>query len=204
MREPSNINDLANLRPDYMGFIFYPASKRFVEALDLETLAHLPSSIKKTGVFVNSSLAEVEAKAEEFKLDALQLHGQESPEFCSVLKNKGFEVIKAFGVDPDFQFTVLDSYTKAVDYFLFDTKTVAHGGSGETFNWSLLTKYQLNVPYFLSGGLSAENVLEVITLDDDRLYAVDLNSRFEVRPGLKNIELLGSVIDKLKQAHLSE
>ncbi len=198
MREPTNIEQLVTLGPDYIGLIFYAPSKRFVENLDPEMLNQIPPQIKKTGVFVNEALDEIRQKIKSYDLNAVQLHGSESPELCKLLKDTGIEVIKAFGVDEDFDFGILKTYENSVDFFLFDTKTKLHGGSGLTFNWDLLKGYELNVPYFLSGGLNADNIFEALKLRDKRFYAIDLNSRFEASPGLKDIAKLKSVFNQIK------
>lgn len=198
MRDAENINRLAQLKPDYIGFIFYPQSKRYADKLESKVLQALPPSIKKTGVFVNASLEEIAEKIEQFKLDAVQLHGQETPEFCKQLKPFNIEIIKAFGVNNDFDFGSLENFDSVCDYFLFDTKTDMHGGSGKTFDWSILKRYTLNKPYFLSGGLSAENIREIKSINDSRLFALDLNSRFELQPGLKDIEKLTTVFNEIK------
>lgn len=198
MREAENINLLAALKPNYIGFIFYEFSKRYADKLDSDVLKALPSSIKKTGVFVNASLEEIIEKIEKFELDAVQLHGRESAEFCTELKPFGLEIIKAFGIDAEFDFASLKDFEGIVDYYLFDTKTKLHGGSGETFDWTILERYSFNTPYFLSGGLSAENIKEVKSINDSRLFALDLNSRFEIAPGLKDIEKLTAVFNEIR------
>ena len=188
IRDPSNIEAVAALQPDYMGFIFYPQSPRYIG----ETEKNLSRNIVKTGVFVNESIDKVHELINKHHLGAVQLHGAESLEFCNTFQGK-VKVIKAFGVDKDFDFHQLEPYTGSVDYFLFDTKTDKHGGSGQSFDWSLLDKYKLGIPFFLSGGLSLENLDEVEAIQHPQFYGVDLNSRFEVEPGLKDI-------DKLKKA----
>ncbi len=198
MRDPANIKELITLEPDYIGLIFYAPSKRFAENLDPETLSLIPPQIKKAGVFVNEALDEIRQKIKAYNLNAVQLHGSESPEMCKLLKDNKIEVIKAFGMDEDFDFGVLKAYEDFVDFFLFDTKTKLHGGSGLTFNWDLLNGYTLNVPYFLSGGLDADNIFEALKLSDKRFYAIDLNSRFEISPGLKDIAKLKSVFNQIK------
>jgi phosphoribosylanthranilate isomerase len=198
MMQPENISRLAEYRPDYLGFIFYKFSKRFAGEINEKIIQNLPIEIKRTGVFVDSELSEIIDKIELYKLTAVQLHGNESAEVCQRLKQEGVEVIKAFGVDEDFDFKVLVPYNDAVDYFLFDTKTVQHGGSGEVFDWSILNKYPLDKPYFLSGGLSLENLNQVNAIEDSRLYAVDLNSRFEIEPGLKDIEKISKAINMIR------
>jgi len=198
MRDAENISRLSQLKPDYIGFIFYPQSKRYADNLDSDALQALPSSIKKTGVFVNAGLKEITERIEKFKLDAVQLHGQESPEFCMQLKPYNVELIKAFGINNEFDFSSLESFESIIDYYLFDTKTELHGGSGKTFDWTVLDRYTLNKPYFLSGGLSAENIKEIKSINDSRLFALDLNSRFELQPGLKDIEKLTAVFNEIK------
>lgn len=192
MRDPENIQQLAALQPDYMGFIFYAPSKRFVADLDPALITLLPAGIKPTGVFVDESLDKVIELSNKYQLQAIQLHGAESVDYCFNLKEQiaDAEVIKAFGVNEEFNFELLNTYQHVVDYFLFDTQTVAHGGSGKTFDWAVLENYQLQVPYFLSGGIGLEHVPLFKAISDPRLYAVDVNSRFESAAAIKNIEQL--------------
>ncbi len=191
MKDPANVAQLAALQPDYMGFIYYAKSPRFAGNSD-EAVDSVPGAIGKTAVFVNESAEKIEVLINQHSFEAVQLHGNESPEFCSYFKEK-VQVWKAFGVDDDFDFNLLNAYADKVDYFLFDTKTNAHGGSGQTFNWQVLDNYQLEVPFFLSGGLSAGNIGSVTTIKHPQFYGVDLNSRFEIEPGIKDMV-------KLKQA----
>jgi phosphoribosylanthranilate isomerase len=192
MREPGNIAGVVDLQPDYMGFIFYQGSKRYVAELPKTVLEQIPKDIKATGVFVDEEIDELIRLAKTYKLAALQLHGSEIPDYCRAIKQalSGVEVIKAFGVDKDFSFSILDSYNEVVDYFLFDTQTEGHGGSGKVFDWTLLDSYTGNKPYFLSGGIGLEQAESLKHIDDERLYAVDINSRFELEPGLKDLERL--------------
>jgi phosphoribosylanthranilate isomerase len=192
LREAGNIEAVAALKPDYMGFIWYTQSPRYVYRLPKDVLANLPAGIIKTAVFVNENVDIINALIHEFDFNAVQLHGQESPETCAELKQE-VQVLKAFGIDEQFDFGQLQAYAGKVDYFLFDTKTEKHGGSGRIFNWDVLNEYQLDVPFFLSGGLSLENLAEVKNIKHPAFYGVDLNSRFETAPGMKDI-------DKLKQA----
>jgi phosphoribosylanthranilate isomerase len=189
MRYPENISAVAALQPDYIGFIFYPQSPRYIG--ETEKNPEL-EKVVKTGVFVNESADVIEEAIEKHSLNAIQLHGNESPDFCELFKDK-VTVIKAFGVDEDFDFSALEPYAGKADYFLFDAKTAKHGGSGQSFDWSLLDQYKQDVPFFLSGGLSPENIKEVKAIVHPQFYGVDLNSRFEIEPGLKDI-------DKLKKA----
>jgi phosphoribosylanthranilate isomerase len=191
MKYPENIREVALLQPDFMGFIFYPASKRFVDQLDPMLLSQLPENIAKVGVFVNHDLIEVIQTAERFNLDLLQLHGDESVEYLTTLKKQvidsGVKLMKAFGVDENFDFSQLNEYEAAVDYFLFDTQTSGYGGSGKQFNWGLLKKYTLDTPYFLSGGIDLESLEALRKMEDSRLFAIDVNSKFELEPGNKDI-----------------
>jgi len=189
MKVPANISEVKDLAPDYLGFIFYKGSKRYIADLDSAEISMLSPNIKTTGVFVNQEFEEVKQAITDYQLKAVQLHGNESPPFCKALLGKA-EVIKAFGIDADFDFDTLKDYEDAVDYFLFDTQTPEHGGSGKTFSWQLLERYKLNKPYFLSGGIGLESVALLQEITDSRLYAIDVNSRFETAPGLKNIEEL--------------
>ena len=191
MKVPSNIEMVADLQPDYMGFIFYNGSKRFIADLSAQFVKDLPSNIKRTGVFVNEELRIVVERVLEYGLHAVQLHGNESADYCSQLKALlDIEVIKAFGIDEQFDFEQLEAYADSVDYFLFDTQTPDYGGSGRTFNWGLLKKYVLDKPYFLSGGIDLESIDEINRIKDVRFYAIDINSKFELEPGLKDIDKL--------------
>ncbi|MDB5012372.1 MAG: N-(5-phosphoribosyl)anthranilate isomerase [Daejeonella sp.] len=198
MKYPDNIRDLALLSPDYIGFIFYAKSKRFVDEIDEQILKNIPLSTKKTGVFVNENASVILNQIKKYQLQAIQLHGSETPDTCLKIAESGVEVIKAFGIDDAFDFNELLPYLDAVNYFLFDTKTKAHGGSGLSFDWQVLEKYKFLKPYFLSGGLGLENLDKVLELNDDRLYAVDLNSCFESEPAKKDIEKLKIAINKLR------
>ncbi|CAM4229641.1 phosphoribosylanthranilate isomerase [Pedobacter westerhofensis] len=195
MREPANINAVAQLQPDYMGFLMYPGSKRFIADLDPAVVKAVPAAIKTTGVFVDEEPGAVIKAIEIYGFKAVQLHGTESPEYCRQLKEapdagnevNNFEIIKAFGIDETFDFSILSAYENVVDYFLFDTQTAEHGGSGKSFNWRLLESYILNKPYFLSGGIGLENAPQLQQIEDNRFYAMDVNSRFELSPALKDI-----------------
>jgi phosphoribosylanthranilate isomerase len=197
LKHPDNIRSIAALTPDYMGFICYVSSPRFISDMDIATLAELPKTVYKTGVFVNETVETITKLIDTYNFDAIQLHGNEDPEFCKSFKGK-VTVIKAFGVHQDFDFEQLNEFADNVDYFLFDTKTDKHGGSGKIFDWSLLDKYQLDIPFFLSGGLSLENLEIVKSIDHPQFYGVDLNSRFEIEPGLKDMDKLQKAFDILR------
>ena len=211
MRNPQNILSLANLNPDYIGLIFYPESKRYVSDPDKAVLSSLPSSIKLTGVFVDEKEEEVFQKVITYGLSAVQLHGTESPLYCENLikmfKNQlpavKIDLIKAFGVYSEFNFSTLEAYNDVVDYFLFDTKTSDHGGSGIVFDWTILDQYVGEKMFFLSGGLSPENVEGIFNLATKKIHALDLNSKFETEPGLKNIESLKSAFQLIRANTIS-
>jgi phosphoribosylanthranilate isomerase len=211
MRNPQNILSLANLNPDYIGLIFYPESKRYVSDPDKAVLSLLPSSIKLTGVFVDEKEEEVFQKVITYGLSAVQLHGTESPLYCENLrkmfKNQlpavKIDLIKAFGVYSGFDFSTLEVYNDVVDYFLFDTKTSDHGGSGIVFDWTILDQYVGEKMFFLSGGLSPENVEGIFNLATKKIHALDLNSKFETEPGLKNIESLKSAFQLIRANTIS-
>jgi len=199
MKYPNNIAEVASLGIDYMGFIFYDQSKRYAGEGSSLYIKELQSP-SKVGVFVNASLSEILVKITEFQLNAIQLHGNESVEFCLELKKESaVTIVKAFGIDQDFDWIQLGPYAEVVDYFLFDTKSNSYGGTGITFDWSLLDQYKLTTPYFLSGGLDPENIKTALERNDPRLYALDLNSKFEVEPGLKDIDLLTHSINNIKK-----
>ena len=193
MRDPENITAVASLRPQYLGFIFYPRSPRFVgESFDIP--GNLPASIKRVGVFVNEANAVILEKSRSLKLDFAQLHGSESPAQCDELKATGLGVIKVFSLDDDFNFDVTRAYRDVVDYFLFDTKGKHYGGNAKAFNWEILSKYDQEVPFFLSGGLSPVNVNTLGNIQKMNLHALDLNSGVEVSPGIKDLEKIKAVM----------
>ena len=154
MKYPDNVKAVAELFPDYMGFIFYKPSKRYCgDTLSPELVRSLPSSIIKTGVFVDEKEEEVLNIAKTYDLQAIQLHGHESPEYCLSIRDTGLQVIKAFHIDEKFDLATLEPYNRVADFFLFDTKTDLYGGSGKSFDWDLLKEYDNKVPLFLSGGI---------------------------------------------------
>lgn len=189
MKDSVNIGELEKLAPDFMGLIFYPKSKRYAGDAELSVIKSLNSGIEKVGVFVNEDIEKVLEITSRFGINTVQLHGSESVEDCKRLKEKGYTVIKVFSVEdklPD----NLNDYKSCADFFLFDTKTPEHGGSGKKFNWQILKDYDNDKPLFLSGGIEPESIEEIKNLKSVNIYALDINSRFEIEPGLKNIELI--------------
>lgn len=195
----ANIASVASLQPDYLGFIFYSLSPRSISDVSAELIKYIPEEIRTVGVFVDEDVEEVKKKVKLHHLKAIQLHGSETVAYCKELKNSlnDIEIIKAFGVNEDFNFAALDDYQDSVDFFLFDTKTKTHGGSGKTFDWKLLNRYQLDKPYFLSGGIDLQHTIDINQIDDSRLYALDINSRFELEPGVKDAEKIKDFIKKI-------
>lgn len=191
MREPENIRETAQLPIDLMGGIFFHKSPRFIGDRDdtAEAFAALPETVKAVGVFVNAELSYLREMKEKFSLSYLQLHGSESPEFCEEAQ-KIAPVIKAFGLNDEFDFSKLREYEKGVDLFVFDTSCKEHGGSGKKFNWDILTKYHGETPFLLSGGIGPDDVTSIRSINHPSLAGVDLNSGFESKPALKEINLL--------------
>lgn len=186
LKDPENIKQVADLKPNYMGFIFYPQSKRFVG--DDFIMPAISPEIKKVGVFVNATASNIIEKIDEHKLDLIQLHGDEKPEFCEVL-NHIVPVIKAFGIDGTFDFKTVELYKNSCNYFLFDTKTKEYGGSGKQFDWTILEKYDSSVPFFLSGGIGLEEIRKISNFKF-QIHSIDVNSKFETEPGLKDLDKL--------------
>lgn len=241
MKYQDNIEQVAALQPDYLGFIFYEKSAR---NFDLENIPEIPNPIKKTGVFVNKELEIVIDKINSHNLQAVQLHGEESPEYCLELKrhyeecqfersreqnnevissietdcntstslstgsfekksrnDENLEIIKVFSIKDEFNFEVLEPFEAVCDYFLFDTKGKLPGGNGYTFDWNVLNKYPSTKPFFLSGGIGLDEAVKLQEFFQNPAskfcYAIDVNSKFEIEPGLKNIELLKKFKDQV-------
>lgn len=191
-----NTSEVATIDPDYLGFIFWEKSARFFDG----EIPALPHPISKIGVFVDAELDFILETVKKHNLQGVQLHGSESPEFCSQIAsalkkvNHKQDIIKVFSIMDDFNFKMLTPYEEACDYYLFDTKGKLPGGNGFTFDWSVLKAYPSTKPYFLSGGIGLENlekIKEFIELPESKYcHAIDVNSKFELQPGLKKIEEL--------------
>lgn len=197
MRDPANIQAIARENPDFVGLIFYEKSPRFVRKLAPAALDVLSPATKRVGVFVNAGAPYILAQAEKYKLGLLQLHGDETPDFCEALRRER-PVIKAFGIETPDDLEYALQYEDTCDYFLFDAKTPQRGGAGVKFNHSILETYQGNTPYFLSGGIGPEDTLTVKSIDDPRCVAMDINSRFEVSPALKDTQAVSRFINEIR------
>ncbi len=196
MREPKNLEQLCSLEPDFVGYIFYPKSKRFVGVRPDPALFKIPpAEILKVGVFVNEEIDRVEQLVEEHQLDLVQLHGNETPEYCGMMKGRGIQVIKALnpgGSD-------IEAYAEVVQTLLFDTPGPGWGGTGQKFDWSLLKQQNVALPYILSGGIGPEDARAIGELKQKYLLGIDLNSRFELSPGVKDIGLLKDFFIELRK-----
>lgn len=186
MRDAQNIQELIRVSPDYMGFIFYPKSKRYIGEKN-SIFDDIPTKIKKIGVFVDEKPGEVKQKVRDYRLDFVQLHGSEPPEYCEDLTVSKINVIKAFQVGKKFDFSTILPYKPVCRYFLFDTKSNGHGGSGQKFDWKILQHYDNEKPFFLGGGIAPEDARIVKQLANLNIHAIDINSRFEIQPGVKDI-----------------
>ena len=199
MKDPGNIWEVVEFDPDYLGFIFYPSSPRYFDIhSDPETIRNIPAHIQKIGVFVNEHPEVIISLAEKFQLQGIQLHGNETLEVCRLIKLAGYITIKAFAIDNNTDFSELKEFEDVVDYYLFDTKTPLFGGSGKTFDWQILNNYHIQKPYFLSGGISLEHAGEIRNLTGYPIHAIDINSRFEIQPGLKDVEKIKDFKEKLR------
>ena len=190
MKYQDNIEAVASLQPDYLGFIFHEESPRNFDGL----IPELPKNIHKVGVFVDEKIEFISNQMEKHKLSVIQLHGHESPEICRILKSSNAKVVKVFSIKDKFDFSVLSPYEDVCDYFLFDTKGKLPGGNGYTFNWDVLNNYPSTKPFFLSGGIGLDQVEDLKRFQKSKAskycYAIDVNSKFEIEAGLKNIEEL--------------
>ena len=198
MRDPENLEQLCALDPEYIGFIFYPHSKRFVGSRPDPALFRIPGGdIKKTGVFVDEELKQVMRCIEQFGLDAVQLHGNESVDYCRRLSVAPVEIIKV--LDPHDSELPVREYQELVDLFLFDSAGAGKGGSGLKFDWNLLSTLPLQHPFLLSGGIGPGDSGRINSFGHPGFRGVDVNSRFEQRPGLKDIELLKTFFMEIRK-----
>lgn len=199
MKFPKNIQEIAALQPDFMGFIFYSKSKRYVGTdFSPKSIQKVPNSIKKIAVFVNEDINRILEIQLQFNFDFVQLHGNESVAECEVLKENNINIIKAFSVDSTFDFEVIEKYQSVCDYFLFDTKTPDYGGSGKSFDWELLEKYTLSKSFFLSGGLSIHNIGKIKYTKHPMLVGLDFNSQLEDSNTRKIKEEVSELIETIR------
>ena len=199
LTDPGNVKEIAATNPDFMGFIFYPGSLRYIGDKPADSLFRsVPSHIMKIGVFVNEGITVITNSVKLFGLDLIQLHGNEPAEYCEYLKNEGLTIIKAFGIKNESDFKIPELYMNVCDYFLFDTMTAGYGGSGNKFDWTGINKYLLDKPFFLGGGIGTEDAPLIKQLNHPQLFAVDINSRFETMPGIKEPKKVKDFINEIK------
>lgn len=199
LRDEKNIIELAGLMPSYMGFIFYKYSKRYAGNMLSSITDKVPPTIKKVGVFVDEDPLKLRAICRDYKLDYVQLHGDEDTAYVKSLSEHGIGIIKAFRIDSSFSLDSVKSYLGICNYFLFDKAGDLKGGTGLKFDWSIISNYSLEVPFFLSGGIGPDDIAALGEIDNKYLHAVDINSRFELEPGLKNIKTISRFIDEIRK-----
>jgi phosphoribosylanthranilate isomerase len=206
MLDPANLAEVCLLSPDFVGYIFYPGSKRYVGNHPDPALFRIPGEgTAKVGVFVDEELSGVARRFEQCQLDLVQLHGTESPGYCRDLVEEGIPVIKVFhpenplrekgrgteGLD-------MKDYAEAVHYFLFDSGRSGEGGSGHQLDWELLRSCDIPLPFLLGGGIGPDDAGRLKALDLENLFGVDVNSRFESSPGIKDAGLLSRFIEEIR------
>jgi phosphoribosylanthranilate isomerase len=205
MRQRGNIEQLVRLNPDYIGFIFHPQSKRYVGNQISDNIMELiPINILKVGVFVNEPFDSLLEKYRLNRLNLIQLHGNEGPDYCDKLKKLEIPIIKAFKFADNFDFKNIESFETSCDYFLFDTAGKTVGGTGLKFNWDLLNQYSGSKPFFLSGGIGPSDCVSIRNLSHPKFFAVDVNSGFENESGMKDISKLSLFIEELRRTITTE
>lgn len=197
MKYPDNMTALSELPVDMMGMIFYSKSARYIGTLDNDKIV-ISANIKRVGVFVNEGIQNILKKARQYDLDFVQLHGNESPDFCKEI-GEFIPVIKAFSIANISDIEHAKAYEGLCTYFLFDTKTPQYGGSGQKFDWKILDTYEGSTPFLLSGGISIADIEAIKNITHVLFHGVDLNSRFEFEAGLKDISLLDKFIKEIKR-----
>lgn len=198
----NQLKQLDELEIDYAGIIFYPQSPRYVlKKLSGKEVKDLHLSLTKVGVFVNASEEEIMQQIEDFGLDMVQLHGDETASFCNRISDH-IKVIKAFRIS-DFETNIdwlVKEYDEVCDYYLFDKASAGlYGGTGEKLNWNLLEKSNIGKPFFLSGGIAREDTTIIKNWNHPFFYGVDVNSRFETEPGIKNMQLVKEFVNDFRK-----
>ncbi|MBL4706917.1 MAG: phosphoribosylanthranilate isomerase [Flavobacteriales bacterium] len=203
MKHAQNIQDLSALAIDFMGFIFYPNSKRCVENESLSiSIKRLNPVIQKVGVFVNQPVEYVLKTCQLLQLQYTQLHGNETPNVLEQIKKAKIGTIKVFSPTQEFQWKDVEPFISGSDYFLFDTPTILYGGSGQQFDWNLLSNYPYNVPFFLSGGIGPDDIKSISKLSFPQLAGIDVNSGVEIEPALKDISKVKAILKQVRNEHI--
>jgi len=202
MNDVHNLRSLLQVPIDFVGFIFYEKSSRCCK-LDRRQVKAIwnesETEAQKVGVFVDAPVEYVIKTAKDYNLDLVQLHGKESLFYCEALQEEGLKIIKAFSLDDTFCFSNTEAYKFYADYFLFDTKGLKPGGNGTKFNWEVLSKNTFSIPYFLSGGINKNDHGVIRNMNSKELFGVDINSQFEISPGMKNLEEISTFIYQIKK-----
>lgn len=199
MTRADNIRAVETLGVDMIGFIFYPKSPRFLYQLP----EYLPEHARRVGVFVNADKENVLVYADRFGLSYVQLHGNESPEYCRSLHAHGLRIIKAFSIASPKDLTAISGYAGLCDYYLFDTKSPQYGGSGNQFDWNILHRYNDSTPFLLSGGINAHSAEALRRFHHPQMAGIDLNSRFETKPGIKDVERIARFLHQIGKLKLT-
>lgn len=201
LTDADNARQIARTGIDFAGFIYYPASKRYVGIKpEMRLFENIPPDVCRVGVFVNEDPSEVVRISREAGFNIVQLHGNEDFSYCRRLKASGFRVIKAFRIGKEIDPEFINLFSEVCDYYLFDTESRAYGGSGKKFNWKFLNGIKLNKPFFLSGGIGPDDVHELKKITNSMFYAVDINSRFEISPGIKDVGKVKVFVERIKTA----
>lgn len=200
MKHSENILALEDLKPDMMGFIFYPKSKRYVDKKVLKkSFLKGDKNIDKVAVFVNESAKHMASELAGLDFKYIQLHGKEPIEEIIKLKSFGYKIMKAFPMSNAFEWERTEAYEAYCDYFVFDTSSPNHGGSGQQFDWNILKNYQGKTPFLLSGGISIQDIEQIKKFQHPQLAGIDINSKFEIEPGLKDIDLVQKMIKEFRR-----
>lgn len=204
MKDAENIKEIASLKPNYLGFIFYELSPRNCIGIDPHIIESLPDGVEPVMVAVDMTEDEVLITAGRYGFHTVQLHGKESPQMCRQIRKAGIKVMKAIGMHSAESMDLLKDYEGSIDLFLLDTFTPSKGGSGKKFDWSILNAYNLNEPFMLSGGIGPEDAEAILNLHHPKFEGIDLNSRFESYPGHKNSILLQHFLSMLSTQTLNK
>lgn len=199
MKEPQNIAEVAALAPMLMGFIFHEPSPRDASDLSPDIISALPDFVRPVAVTVDKAQDEILDICGKYGFKIVQLHGSETPAICRKLKDKGLVVFKAIGVDNDIDWAEWKDYEGCVDMFIMDKKSPIHGGTGQKYDWSVLDRYNLSVPYLLSGGIGPDDIDNIIAAMRPGMAGIDINSRFETSPGIKDLHRLINFILSLRK-----
>jgi phosphoribosylanthranilate isomerase len=200
LKNRENIREIVSCKPDFLGFVFYPQSPRYVgENFDVRLMRSIPPYINKTGVFVNQETDTIIRLVERYGLNYVQLHGDEDTSCTTALKARKIGIIKAFRIDEKFDFRNTEPFLSICEYFLFDTKSEMYGGNGKKFDWQVLSRFCYSKPFFLSGGISPDDGDSITAFQHPHLLGIDINSGFEVIPGIKDVFKVNEFIKVIKR-----